>query len=382
MGRTSKQDSREGIESTENSKFAAGDNPPMSGAYIRSLVKQLASSTTPQTTVDQMAMASQDQDLGDSEGPAILNFPQFNETQPQQSSSRPPPPPHKKQVRRRLHTTRPYQERLLNMAEARRGIVAALKFHRAAMKQAQEQREQRKKHQKFQTPSPLPQPIHQSLNYMNSQFDGCSIPSSSFPYQPSHNLNPSSKQDPFSWLKFSPISSLTSSADSLTLTLPSQTLGLNLNLGDFDNICQNGSTTPPTIYSGSLPLSSSSSSSAITVSQEVGPASVAAKDGRRHDEVMAEEMRSIGERHQMEWNDRMNLVTSAWWFEFLKGMEDDEEAIKRAAEECCSDGGFQIFDEIMEFPPWLGSGESGLQPHLVDDYFSDDYLQDAGLPSW
>nr|VDC79144.1 unnamed protein product [Brassica rapa] len=43
---------------------------------------------------------------------------------------------HKKQVRRRLHTSRPYQERLLNMAEARREIVTALKQHRASMRQA------------------------------------------------------------------------------------------------------------------------------------------------------------------------------------------------------------------------------------------------------
>ena len=42
--------------------------------------------------------------------------------------------PHKKQVRRRLHTSRPYQERLLNMAEARREIVSALKVHRADRK--------------------------------------------------------------------------------------------------------------------------------------------------------------------------------------------------------------------------------------------------------
>ncbi|KAG4953810.1 hypothetical protein JHK87_039404 [Glycine soja] len=43
---------------------------------------------------------------------------------------------HKKQVKRRLHTCRPYQERLLNMAEARREIATALKYHREAMRQA------------------------------------------------------------------------------------------------------------------------------------------------------------------------------------------------------------------------------------------------------
>lgn len=381
MVRTSKANPMEGIDSTEGSKFASSNNPPMSSAYVRSLVKQLASSTTTRTTKDQMAMASQDQDSCYRDGAAALNLTQFNETQQQQSNSRPPPPPHKKQVRRRLHTTRPYQERLLNMAEARREIVAALKFHRAAMKQAQEQQEQREKHQKFQFTSTFPQPVHHSMNYLNYQFDESSIPISPFPYTSPHNLNPGSNQDPSHW-NISPISPPTScsSVDSLTLMLPSRTLGLNLNLGDFDKLYQNGSTTAPSIYSTSSPSSSSSSSLAMTVPQEGGPAPVAAEAGRPDDEAMAEEMRSIGERHEVEWNDRMNLVTSACWIEFLKGMEDDEEAIKRAAEECCCDGGFQIFDEVMEFPQWLGSGESCLQSHLVDDCFSDDHFQDVALP--
>ncbi|OEL21894.1 hypothetical protein BAE44_0017088 [Dichanthelium oligosanthes] len=46
-------------------------------------------------------------------------------------------PQMKKQARRRTHASRPYQERLLNMAEARREIVTALKIHRANMRQLQ-----------------------------------------------------------------------------------------------------------------------------------------------------------------------------------------------------------------------------------------------------
>ncbi|KAJ1291872.1 hypothetical protein BS78_02G349600 [Paspalum vaginatum] len=46
-------------------------------------------------------------------------------------------PKMKKQGRRRTHTSRPYQERLLNMAEARREIITALKIHRATMGQPQ-----------------------------------------------------------------------------------------------------------------------------------------------------------------------------------------------------------------------------------------------------
>ncbi|CAN6168805.1 unnamed protein product [Urochloa humidicola] len=42
-----------------------------------------------------------------------------------------------KQARRRTHASRPYQERLLNMAEARREIVTALKIHRASMRHHQ-----------------------------------------------------------------------------------------------------------------------------------------------------------------------------------------------------------------------------------------------------
>ncbi|OWM69326.1 hypothetical protein CDL15_Pgr003927 [Punica granatum] len=396
MGRTSKPEPGERID-IENSNFPTPsmDNPPMSGADIRSLVKQLTSST--RTTKDQMAMSSLDPESGDGDNPASRNFTQYSDEtqQQQQSKSGPPPPPHKKQVRRRLHTTRPYQERLLNMAEARREIVAALKFHRAAMKQAQEQQQEEEKHQK-QPPPPIPNPLHQPPNYMNYQFDTSSIPLPPFPYPSPHNLGLSLSQNPFSWpvSQISPL--IESSTDNLTLVLPNQTLGLNLNLHDFDNlIYHNGSTNPPSISSTSSPpcssSSSSSSSSALTtVSHEVGPgaepgkvtAAVATEEGRRDNEEMAEEMRSIGERHQMEWNDRMNLVTSAWWFEFLKGVEaDDEEVVKRAAEEYCSGGGgFQVFDEVMEFPPWLGSGESCLQQHLVDDCFSDDYLlQDASL---
>ncbi|PKA62145.1 hypothetical protein AXF42_Ash015029 [Apostasia shenzhenica] len=51
-----------------------------------------------------------------------------------------PPQRPKRQVRRRTRSCRPYHdEKLLNMAEARREIVAALKLHRAAMKKSSDQ---------------------------------------------------------------------------------------------------------------------------------------------------------------------------------------------------------------------------------------------------
>jgi hypothetical protein len=61
--------------------------------------------------------------------------------QQEQAAEQPPPvavrPQAKKQARKRTHASRPYQERLLNMAEARREIVTALKIHRANMNKHQ-----------------------------------------------------------------------------------------------------------------------------------------------------------------------------------------------------------------------------------------------------
>lgn len=34
--------------------------------------------------------------------------------------------------------------------------------------------------------------------------------------------------------------------------------------------------------------------------------------------------------HEMEWNDSMNLVTSAWWFNFFKIMEPESKAVIKA----------------------------------------------------
>ncbi|KAL9330809.1 hypothetical protein ACSQ67_000419 [Phaseolus vulgaris] len=53
----------------------------------------------------------------------------------------------RRQARRRL-TNRPYQENLMNMAEARKEIVTATKYHRATMKRANE-------HQQLQQHHPL-----------------------------------------------------------------------------------------------------------------------------------------------------------------------------------------------------------------------------------
>ena len=58
------------------------------------------------------------------------------------------------------------------------------------------------------------------------------------------------------------------------------------------------------------------------------------------------EIKSLGEQHQMEWNDTMSLGTSAWWFNCLKNMEHE---VKN------EDGACHIFDELNEFPTGLNN---------------------------
>ncbi|KAJ9538424.1 hypothetical protein OSB04_031157 [Centaurea solstitialis] len=282
------------------------EEPRLSGAYIRSLVKQLTSART------KLPVNGEDGRL-----PKVLNtngdcFPDANSISMQQESPLPlpspsPKPQQKKQVRRRQHTTRPYQERLLNMAEARKEIVTALKFHRASMKQQQA--------------PPNNQPLRQESatnNNYSGPYDNWPIPISTIAPPPPPSVY----------------------HQNLNIKLPNQTLASS---------------------------SSSSSSSSATVSVATEEVAVANSLHHAMDDEEMEEIRSLGEQHQMEWNDSVNLVMSARWFEFLKTMEigpnkkDDY-------------GGFNPFDEVIEFPHWsINSNEQ----HFSDDCLQD---QDPALP--
>lgn len=103
----------------------------------------------------------------------------------------------KKQIRRRLHTSKPHQQRFLNMAEARREIATALKFHRASMKQ--QQATANHDHQ-----SPPPEHAPATTNYWP-------MPALVPPPPPINQEN-------------------------FNLVLPNQTLGLSLNFKDFNNL--------------------------------------------------------------------------------------------------------------------------------------------------
>lgn len=373
-GRSSKQGNFKSEVLIDNSLPKVTEEPHLSGAYIRNLVKQLTSSRG-KDSMDQKehlgsslvldGFSSHRQNLGESQ-----------ETQPPQQ------PQHKKQVRRRLHTTRPYQEKLLNMAEARREIVTALKLHRASMKQANESHPQPAYQNHSELLQTSPQPQLKSKSRRNSRIYASgttnnfsnnlgSLSGQSFPYQPPRSS--------YSW----PIctSAPPPIPESFNLLLPNQPLGLNLNLQDFNNldttIFQNY--IPSSYYSPSSP--STSSSPPLLVTKEETPHTALSQDlsvadpsiinegdlGLHHamdDEEMAE-IRSVGEQHQIEWDDTMDLVTSAWWFKFFKNMEIEP-------------NGFPSFDEGMEFPPWLNANDNCFEQ--LDEHDSGDYFQDPMLP--
>ena len=389
-GRSSKQGSKEGMDIDKIHKLK--EEPHLSGAYIRSLVKQLTSSRTKDP------MNPKDLDTVDGEGFSGQNIAKFGEGfgENQQSHQPQQPQQHKKQVRRRLHTSRPYQERLLNMAEARREIVTALKFHRAAMKQANEQQQQQQQQLQPQQSQPLqsPQPSLESESKIKSRRNPRIYPSSTANFSNyldslSYSSFSCAPPNPYSW-SASP-SAPPPLSDNINFALPNQTLGLNLNFHDFNNLdasLYHTTTNPSSVYSSSSPSSSSSPTLSIAT-EEVpcfatsleGPPVVAADPSimagagfhpAMDDEEMAE-IKWIGEQHQMEWNDNLNLATSAWWFKFLKTVEIGPEAAN------VEDDGFHPFDEVMDYPAWLNGNESCLVPRL-DDCCSMDYLQDPALP--
>ncbi|KAE8667062.1 F-box protein CPR30-like [Hibiscus syriacus] len=392
-GRSSKHETKDRMEIDQISNLK--EEPHLSGAYIRNLVKQLNTSRT-----------KNHPDYG-FDGRSSAKFGEgFTETPPQTTQQQPPPPPpqqHKKQVRRRLHTNWPYQERLLNMAEARREIATALKFHRASMKHANDQQNQQQQLQQEQqllshTTSHLSSPpppseqepktkcrrnprIYPSITPNNlSSYNLDSFSSFSQHYPPPTPA----PANPYSWPCFS------SPTDAINFTLPSQTLGLNLNFQDFNTIDTRlyHNNNNASIYSISSPSSSSSPTLSVVTeevplvalsSHEVGADLTKSYGGgglhqAMDDEEMAE-IRSLGEQHQMKWDDTVNLVTSAWWFKYLKTMELGAPEVK--AEEA---DGYRPFDQVMEFPAWLNANDACLQHHFTDICPDDYYFQDPALP--
>ncbi|KAK7377152.1 hypothetical protein VNO80_02572 [Phaseolus coccineus] len=161
----------------------------------------------------------------------------------------------RRQARRRL-TNRPYQEKLVNMAEARKEIVTALKYHRATMKLANE-------HQQLQQHQPLLfQPSFYSRFSSDGRFKARRRPRMFLPpsNKISHYLNDLSFSSPFPPLPSlhfpppslplpppplpnfypntipSPFSHPLPKTKTPNFILPSQALGFNLNLHSFNSL--------------------------------------------------------------------------------------------------------------------------------------------------
>ncbi|XP_023745033.1 uncharacterized protein LOC111893197 [Lactuca sativa] len=153
----------------------------------------------------------------------------------------------KKQVRRRLQTNKPYKDRLLNMAEARREIATALKFHRASMKQ-------------------------QEGNYVLQQHPPPESNSRLFPATTT-TTTANSYLWSYSGLPFPPPIPPPLHQENLNFVLPTQTLGLNLNFQDFSNL-----KTPMAVYSSSSasssPLTSSTAAKEVAAISSCGGVSV------------------------------------------------------------------------------------------------------------
>ncbi|CAH8383264.1 unnamed protein product [Eruca vesicaria subsp. sativa] len=219
---------------------------------------------------------------------------------------------HKKQVRRRLHTSRPYQERLLNMAEARREIVTALKQHRASMRQTAKI-----------PPSPPP-------------------PQNLFSPPP-----PPPPPDPFSWMN-----------PQLNILLPNQPLGLNLNFHDFNDFITTSS-------SSSSSSNSSSSSSSIknphTYSSPSPPPSTFAATSNPSSQQPPKQL-MVPEN---------NVETSAWWSELMMKSVETEMIKSEEKVSVVEDDVFPKFNDVMEFPSWLNPTDEELfHPYNLTNHYS------------
>ncbi|CAL4939852.1 unnamed protein product [Urochloa decumbens] len=315
---------------SSTSKNNKVEQPHLSGAYIRSLVKQLSSSSAARSK-DHSTM-----------GAKPHTQPQQEDQQQAQTA---PPQPHKKQVRRRLHTSRPYQERLLNMAEARREIVTALKIHRASMRQAKEQQQQQQQQQQLmQLQLQQQQEIHlvqeQSqaatrasapMSYASYSDYLYNSPFSHFTSASSYSSSPLTYQTPVAPL----VNSAHNNLDHL-VPLPAQPLGLNLSFQGFNSFVGDDaknsacSFDPPLLEPSPTSSYSVYSSPSVTMaSHDLSAATMEntslAADASLHRVLDDEEMAaiySIGEQHDIEWSDTMNLVTSAWWSKLLESIED------------------------------------------------------------
>ncbi|KAL6648013.1 hypothetical protein ACP70R_012237 [Stipagrostis hirtigluma subsp. patula] len=377
------------ITSSSSKNNNKQEQPHLSGAYIRSLVKQLSSSSAARSK-DHSTMGSKPH-----------NQPQ-HENQTQAQTPPPQQQPHKKQVRRRLHTSRPYQERLLNMAEARREIVTALKIHRASMRQAKEHQQQQ---QLMQLQLQQQQEVH-VVQEQSQAATRASAPMSYASYSDylynspfAHFSAPSSYSSPINY--HTPVAPMVNSEHNLDhclVPLPAQPLGLNLNFQGFNSVVGDDTKNSTSSFDPPLLQPSPASSYSVYSSPSVTMAShdlsaittentSLVADASLHRVLDDEEMAaiySIGEQHDIEWSDTMNLVTSAWWSKLLESIEGrGSSTVEQEAGRAASTMEDPLVDMTDWFSDSLGQGptkesNSNVPGMHLNDYYHQD--EDVSLP--
>ncbi|KAL6656961.1 hypothetical protein ACP70R_004741 [Stipagrostis hirtigluma subsp. patula] len=385
-----------------NSNSIEQEQPHLSGAYIRSLVKHLSSSSSSTTRSK----------AGQKLNTTMTNSMTGDHHRIQQQEQAPPPQKTqaKKQARRRAQTSRPYQERLLNMAEARREIVTALKIHRANMRRQQSM---------YQLQPPLLQLEQQQQVQVVFQGHQLGQAVGGAPMAAEHLSYASFSNHPYS----SPLGASAVSAsgcdasctlppcltpieapaidgcfvldhgvEHLACSLPAQPLGLNLSFQGVNGYADDAKNSsdpfdlPPTQSSPASPYSAYSSPAvAIGSHGSEGHASVDApaaaavsRPGLDGDEVSAAIQYAIGEKHgAAEWSD----TADAWWSKIvLESIEDGGERAAAAGREGADAAVGMAVDVMAGLPEWLmcdGIGEQGtpeakpdaLEVHLDGGYY-------------
>ncbi|KAA0038475.1 protein AF-9 [Cucumis melo var. makuwa] len=263
------------------------------------------------------------------------------------------------------------------MAEARREIVTALKYHRAAMKKAaaaaaaatstgtspqspvEESSPVRSQEGKIK-----PRKIPKSSTTAERNRE---TPQSNFKCYNNNNLK-NLCYDPSMMMMMNcslpSWSSVEGNNNIVDIVLPEQTLGLNLNLQDFKNLDAN-------LFSNSSVSVSGSTSTSIGRDQEQeGGGGGGGMHVAVGEEEMAE-MRTIGEKHEMEWSDKMSMVKSAWWLRFMKMGKKQEEEDQEDQLEGFGYGYGDPFDQILEFPDWMNNGNENCfeeEQLMLNDY--------------
>ncbi|GLJ38489.1 hypothetical protein SUGI_0784300 [Cryptomeria japonica] len=454
---TTKNMAKQGALGSKGGLHRGLNEPNISGAYIRSLVKQLTSCrshASPRGLKTEVPKSSSCRTLKESSGNEehmIITAQDSNDThKPDDGSCMNPvclPQQQKKQVRRRPHTRKTAQDYPLDIAEARRQIVTALHLHRAAASKLHAARNQ--------TPSQKPNNYSSISSNQNSssynQSAGMRIPATGCNSCMAKGTTTLQKEAQaiticghlLCWMCLSehllylsssvykgcpvcakpltanhifpialgvPIPTeqsanyatpvLLQSAPLLTNPLPlpqpswsttGPSLGITKDgISSAIDISQGRNvgyvSESPTVLEQSFTAFDDATTAKFTMAPEnpksdiasVKPEHESSMKSNWHVEMDEEELaeiRSLGEQHEMEWSDSVNLATSTWWFKFLKTSECNQDlSILYQTEidqsDNCSLENALIQDEMEFYPELLLQGPLNNMNESL--YFSSD----------